>query len=114
MGERSARGGRRRSEGGSGEQGRPEVDWDRVRELTLGCAGSSDAQPKPGGEIFQLRQEGRLWIVGEQLERTEEVEKPTRSKETKIARFQLAFSSQKGGSLKPSEGPLLDEIRETG
>lgn len=52
MGERSARGGRRRSEGGSGEQGCPEVDWDRVRELTLDCARSSDAQPKPGSEIF--------------------------------------------------------------
>lgn len=57
MGERSARGGRRRSEGGSGEQGSPEVDWDRLRGLTLDCAGQSGAQPERGGEIFPAEKE---------------------------------------------------------
>lgn len=74
------------------------------------------APSRSGAAKFSLlKKDGRLWIAGEQLERrTEGVEKPTRSKETEIAGFQLAFSLQKGGSLKSSEGPLLDEIRETG
>lgn len=73
--------------------------------------------PSRGGaaKFSLLRKGGSLWIVGEQLEaRTGGAEKRTRSSETEIARFQLAFSLQNGRSLKPSEGPLLDEIRETG
>lgn len=51
------------------------------------------APSRSGAAKFSLlKKDGRLWIAGEQLERrTEGVEKPTRSKETEIARFQLAF-----------------------
>lgn len=78
-------------------QGSPEVDRDRVRGLTHGRAGT-DRRPGRGGaaKFSLLRKGGRLWIVGEQLERRAGgAEKRTWSDDPEVARFQLAFKFTK-------------------